>query len=446
MIGPNGGMRRSVGAGPSAMRVRVRWGPSAIALAAVLAGCSDRPPPAPPPPEEPAAAAGAEAWAERREGGIRGVTLGPIESTRHPGKGYGTEASARALAEARAMGASWVSLTPFGRALDLRPAGVDLTFETPFEENRRAVLATIAQAHALGLEVLLVPHLWVESGEWRALIDPGTEEGWARWAASYRRFLLAWADVAREGGVEMLSVGVELRSWVTTRRAPSFLALIAEVRRAYGGLLTYSANWDDVDDTLVLGELDLIGVNAFYPLAEREGAGAAELARGGREVAQKLERLARTYGKPILLTEIGYTTRRDPAVKPWEWPDAMKGVVADEEAQAEAYAALIAPFLDARWCAGFFVWRLYADPDDVSQEAEWGFSPRGKLAELVMRDAFTARWAADGPALPGDALGRHRARTPGFHGWELDPGARREMLGSDGAGSGARRPAPLGAP
>ena len=99
----------------------------------------------------------------------------------------------------------------------------------------------------------------------------------------------------------------------------------------------------------------------------------------------------------------------------------MANVHVDQAAQAEAYRALLAPFLDARWCAGFFVWRFYADPDDLSQEAEWGFSPRGKLAELVLRDAFTARWAADGPRVVGDALGRHRARTPGFFGWEVQP-------------------------
>ncbi|CAN91434.1 hypothetical protein sce1276 [Sorangium cellulosum So ce56] len=354
-------------------------------------------------------------------GGVRGVTIGPIENQRHPGRGYGTAASGRAMDEAVAMGATWVSLTPFGRVWDGKGTGVDLVFEAPFEENRRNVLAAIAQAHARGLKVLLVPHLWVESGEWRALIDPGDDAGWARWAESYRRFLLTWAAVAREGGAEMLSVGVELRSWVTTPRAASFLPIIEAVRGVYPGLLTYSANWDDVEHTLIFDALDLIGINAFYPLAEREGASFEELLRGGRKVAAGVDDVARAWGKPVLLTEIGYTTRRDPAVRPWEWPDRMKGVVVDQRSQAEAYAAVIAPFLDARTCAGFFVWRLYADPDDVSQEAEWGFSPRGKLAELVLRDAFTARWAADGPSLLGEALGRHRARTPGLFGWELDP-------------------------
>ncbi|MEL6318156.1 MAG: OmpA family protein, partial [Pseudomonadota bacterium] len=56
----------------------------------------------------------------------------------------------------------------------------------------------------------------------------------------------------------------------------------------------------------------------------------------------------------------------------------------------------LAPLTKIPECAGFFVWRTYADPGDVSQEAEWGFSPRGKLAELILRDAFTASWAADG--------------------------------------------------
>jgi hypothetical protein len=364
---------------------------------------------------------GAEAWAESALGGIRGLTIGPIENLRHADKGYGTEACARAMDEAARMGATWVSLTPFGRTWDLKSTGVDLTFEAPFEDNRKNMLAAIAQAHARGLKVFLVPHLWVESGDWRALIDPGDDAAWAQWSDSYRAFVLTWAEVAREGAAEMFSVGVELRSWVTTPRVSSMLSIIAEVRKIYPGLVTYSANWDDVNDTAILGALDVIGINAFYPLAEREGATPSELADGGRKVAGAIEALARSTGLPVVLTEIGYTTRADPAVRPWEWPDAMKGVRVDERAQAQAYAALIGPLLDARWCAGFFIWRTYADPDDVSQEAEWGFSPRGKLAELVVRDAFTARWAVDGPRLLGSTLGRHRARTPGIHAWEMSP-------------------------
>src|SRR6202044_2289696 len=104
----------------------------------------------------------------------------------------------------------------FGRVGSLSGMGVDLTFEAPFRQNEADILRGIAQAHARGLKVMLVPHLWVESGEWRALIDPGTDEGWARWSASYESFIVGWARIAQAAEAEMFSAGVELRSWVTS--------------------------------------------------------------------------------------------------------------------------------------------------------------------------------------------------------------------------------------
>jgi hypothetical protein len=341
----------------------------------------------------------ADGWRASGADGIRGITIGPIENGYHPGVGYGTAAYGRTLDDCVAMGATWVAITPFGRVHDLAGAGVDLTFEASFPSNRAAILRAIGMAHARGLHVMLVPHLWVESGEWRAQIDPATDDGWRRWAASYAAFVLTWARVAEEQHAEIFSAGVELRSWVTTTRAPSFAAVLAAIRGVYHGLLTYSANWDDVDQSVILGQLDLIGVNAFYPLAEKDGASDEVLLQGGAGVREKLHALAEEWHKPVLFTEIGYTTRPDPAVRPWEWPDSMKGVVPDQAAQARAYRALLAPLLDEPDFAGFFVWRVYSDPDDVSQEAEWGFSPRGKLAELVVRDAFAARWIGDGAGM-----------------------------------------------
>ena len=353
--------------------------PIAFALAAQLA----------------AASPGADAWSVAEIGGVRGFTVGPIENGYHPGVGYGSPAYDRTLVEARAMGATWIALTPFGRAADLTGTGVDFTFEAPFERNRRDVMRAVAMAHAHGLHVMLVPHLWVESGDWRALIDPGSDAKWARWASSYGRFARAWAEVAEASHVEMFSAGVELRSWVTTAHGASFTRLLRDLRGVYHGLLTYSANWDDVDQAVVLGDVDVIGINAFYPLEDVSGASEASMVERARAVRGKVHELSTTWRKPVLFTEIGYTTRPDPALRPWEWPDGMTHVQVDETAQATAYRALIEPMLDEPDFAGFFVWRVYADPDDTSQEAPWGFSPRGKQAELVVRDAFAARWACD---------------------------------------------------
>ncbi len=355
--------------------------------------------------------AGPDGWRAAGEDAVRGITVGPIENGYHPGVGYGSPAYARTLEESARMGARWIALTPFGRVLDLSGRGVDPTFEQPFTQNREDVRRAIQMAHARGLKVMLVPHLWVESGQWRAEIDPGTDEGWDRWTKSYGAFVRGWAEVAEETRADLFSAGVELRSWVTTSRAPSFAALVRQLRTVYHGPITYSANWDDVEHTVVLGELDVIGINAFYPLADKDGAPFEKLLEGGGRVRERVHALAETWNKPVLFTEIGYTTRPDPAIRPWEWPDAMKDVKIDERAQADAYRALVAPLLDEPYFMGFFVWRLYADPDDVSQEAGWGFSPRGKLAELVVRDAFAASWAGDARRRPGWAP---RARVPGL--------------------------------
>ncbi len=89
----------------------------------------------------------------------------------------------------------------------LKSTGISLSFEAPFADSRRAILRSVRQAHALGLRVLIVPHLWVESGEWRGELDPGSDAGWEEWSRNYRAFLLTWAEVARESRADMLAVG-----------------------------------------------------------------------------------------------------------------------------------------------------------------------------------------------------------------------------------------------
>ena len=358
---------------------------------------------------------GSEGWTESRMAAIRGITVGPVENGLYPKRGYGTERAARGLAEARRLGANWVSITPYGRIYDLKPTGVAHDFEVPFEQNRVQVERMVRQAHATGLRVMLVPHLWVETGAWRGEIDPGDDAAWDRWARGYRAFVLEWAKVAETAEVDLLAVGVELRSWVTTTHAPSFAAIIDDVRSVYSGLLTYACNWDDAEDTVILGKLDVIGINAFYPLHWENGATWEQLRDGGQRAAKQAATIAQQWQRPVLFTEFGYTNRRDCAVRPWEWPEHLKDVQVDERAQADAYFALLAPLLDEPWFAGFFMWRQVADFDDVTQEAEWGFSPRGKQAELVLRDAFGAWWMADGDPWSAHPLNRFAARHLGVY-------------------------------
>ena len=158
-------------------------------------------------------------------------------------------------------------------------------------------------------------------------------------------------------------------------------------------------------------QLDWIGVNAFYPLARENGASDATYAASAAAALDELGELAAVLDMPVVLVEIGYTTRRDAAVEPWLWPDGMRGVIVDEREQARALAAIAEAAARRRDVLGFFVWRYYANLDDVSQEAVWGFSPHAKLAEGALERIFARRWAADPKAVAfgGSAAGAARA-------------------------------------
>ena len=54
------------------------------------------------------------------------------------------------------------------------------------------------------------------------------------------------------------------------------------------------------------------------------------------------------------------------------------------------------------------------DPEDESQEAQWGFPVRGKEAELLLRDAFRSRWGSDRWQPTWTVLGNAAHGPPGL--------------------------------
>jgi hypothetical protein len=270
-----------------------------------------------------------------------------------------------------------------------------MDFEAPYDDNRASIAEMIAQAHARGIRVLVIPHLWVwnEQG-WRGEIDFPDEAGWRDYQASYRAFVLAWAMDAEAAGADAFSIGVECKSW-SGRFGAFWTRFIAEVRSVFSGLLTYSANWDEAEDVLFWDQLDLLGVNAFYPLAPSNDASFETYVEGATCIAENVGSLARILDMPVLFVEVGYTTRENAAVEPWLWPDGMSDVAYSEEEQARALEASFRGFVPHEWFAGFFLWRYYANLDDVSQEAIWGFSTHAKAGEPMLTEVFGSRFGSE---------------------------------------------------
>ncbi len=247
---------------------------------------------------------------------------------------------------------------------------------------------TIDEMHALGLEVMLKPHVDVQDGTWRAQIAP---QDTSVWFESYAAFIDHYAAIAAEKDVVMLCIGTELASMSGWRHAGEWALLVERVRGRYPGLLTYAANAVEAADELTSvsfwSRLDLIGADAYTPLTDERDPTRQELAAGwrhnryGENIVAALRNVQQAYGKPLILTEIGYRSVDGANRAPWDYV-SIAPVVFEE--QADCYAALYEVFSrESAWMRGVFWW---AWDVDIPPPADTGFNPRGKPAEDVLRD------------------------------------------------------------
>lgn len=321
----------------------------------------------------------------------------------HGQKGYGSEASRSSLKELRSLGTTWISVMPFGflPALDAdfirlpgdsRDPGGALLHKAGESDDR--VRRQIADAHALGLSVLLKPHLWIGRGAWCGEINPGTPERWARFFASYERFLLHYAELAQSAGADLLTVGVELCS-TTAQYADRWRELIAKTRTIYKGKLVYAANWDEVGRVSFWDALDFIGVQFYAPLADTPESPERAMAQRLSKHLDAIEQVARRTQRSVLFTEVGYKSIRGTAVQPHLWPEHLpmgSAIEVSHAAQAQAYKVFFNGIRQRDWVAGVYIWKWFSNLESQEEDAT-GFSPRGKPTEAVLRAAF-------GPAVP----------------------------------------------
>ncbi len=299
--------------------------------------------------------------------------------------GYLSGACVRELARLRGLGAGWVSLTPFGYlpARDT-PEIVPVADGGPEEESDEALCEAAARARALGLRVWLKPHLWTRGFVGELEFGPA---GWPRFFARYREFILHYALLAQRERMDGLVVGHELTT-ATLGHPERWRALIADVRRVYGGTLTYGANWgEEVRGIRFWDALDLVGVSFYAPLADAPTRAVPALEARARRALAELRAVAARTGLPVLIVEAGYAPRAAAAVRPWE----ERGGPRDLEAQRACYEALVRALEPELWIAGVFWWKWFSS-DAVAGPGDGSYTPRGKPAEAVMRRAF-ADWA-----------------------------------------------------
>ena len=288
----------------------------------------------------------------------------------------------RNLDEIRTLGADAISIvvpwvTPNVRSIEIGPRA-DMT------PSDSALRETIREAHRRGLRVLLLPLVYVDfmgEGEWRGTLAPAD---WSLWFSAYREMLLHDARLAEDEGAEYLSVGSELCS--TEGRREDWQRILAEVRSVYSGKLTYSANWDHLESLSFAGGLDLLGMNAYFELSDDPDAGVEELKRGWSGIIEAISAWRARIGKPLVLTEVGYPSRRGAASHPWAYDAAGE---AEPAVQERCYRAFIESWTGVPALAGvyFYIWWGEGGPADT------GYTPRGKPAERVIAKWFSTKLA-----------------------------------------------------
>lgn len=303
---------------------------------------------------------------------------------------FASDSFRQSLQQAKDAGATHVSLIVQYYQANVHATDLYRGWNTPTDEALRAGIQT---AHALGLKVILKPHIDPQDGAWRANISP-----WNRtaWFASYKAMLMHYARLAQDMYVSGMVVGTELITVATATAHPdntaAWKSMIQEVRTVFSGTLSYSANWgsgdfaEEVPDIHFWDALDYIGISGYYE-HHTGGNSVAELKNSWqRWNTEKIKPVSDAWGKPVVFTELGYRSVSGTRFAPW---DPRRGGSYDSTEQENLYEALFSYWNDYGYLRGVSLWDWSSDPN-AGGTGDAGYTPQNKPAQSVMTRWFTS--------------------------------------------------------
>ncbi|TNE51437.1 MAG: hypothetical protein EP343_04900 [Deltaproteobacteria bacterium] len=239
---------------------------------------------------------------------IKGMTL----SCFGWGAAWATPKMYNAMAELKTVGSNWVSYHPYSWIRWNGTLGFSRSTSQP------TVLNPMRYAKSLGMKILLKPHIgyWGSGFSWRGAIKFNSERGWKRFFAAYEDWIVTQAKMAQAGGADMFSVGVEYIK--TLHRVKDWRRIIAAVRKVYKGKLIYSANWDSFQKVKFWDALDVIGIQAYFPLTKANNPSEADLRKGWAKWLNMVCQFSKKWKRPVIFTELGYNYASHTAARPWD--------------------------------------------------------------------------------------------------------------------------------
>ncbi|MFK7931402.1 MAG: hypothetical protein AB8H79_24695 [Myxococcota bacterium] len=300
---------------------------------------------------------------------IRGVTI----STHRYNRAWASPAMAPTMDAIKSDGANWVSIHPYAQI----QANGEVRWRPIDPKDPPAWLVhPIQQAHARGLKILIKPHLayWGSPFSWRGEIRFDDPAARARFFESYSRWISQVAAVTR--AADAFVVGTELDG--TIQHEAEWRRVIATVRAAHPGQLTYAANWDQYRRVPFWDAVDAVGIQAYFPVLKAgEPVTPQTLDAGWVRIAGELKAFSISTGKPIVFTELGYDAAPFAAVEPWR---SGRG---SPETQRLATAAALRVLQREPHIRGAFLWKWF--PGEL-QAGDF------RLSDPQMRAVLRAAW------------------------------------------------------
>ena len=248
---------------------------------------------------------------------IKGMTV----STPRGSAEWGSDQMVRTIADLETLGVNWIAIHPYARiekdgTVRWRRRDGGAVSEAPDWLRR-----PIEESHRRGLRILIKPHLaYWGNYEWRGDIRFDSRERQERFFSTYEAWI---AEIARfSHDADAFVVGTELDG--TIEHHERWRRIIAAVREEYSGPLTYAANWDAFDRVEFWDALDMIGIQAYFPLLPEPEPGemtelvAGDLDRAWAQIMRRVRDYSARVERPVLLTELGYNNSSRAPYEPWD--------------------------------------------------------------------------------------------------------------------------------
>lgn len=296
-----------------------------------------------------------------------------------------SEDSDESLAKASADGCNWIAICVWWFQDNVDSTTIEPDYGR-YSATAESVVHAIDTCHKLGMKVMLKPMVDCRDGTWRGNINPSFE-----WFSAYEQFVDFWARIAEENKVESFCVGCELKD--TVLWSSSWKLVIRNVRTRYSGPMTYAANHGNEKNVDWWDELDYIGIDAYYPLTDKNDPTLSELKSAWEDRADSLEAWLGAFRntKKIVFTEIGYQSADGTNRTPWYTDPSSHAT--DLQEQAECYEALLSVCRERSWWLGAFWWNWETKASGGGQDDPY-WTPMNKPAEAVMAGHYKT--------LPGD--------------------------------------------